>query len=539
MIAPKDSCMNTVLKGHGLSRAVRKALREGLQPLRNGCRLSGNIYSAGALCFLALLAGCRVGPPYHAPAPPAVTAPNYKESTVNFKDADGWKVASPQDAMLRGDWWEVFNEPELNALEAQLNINNENIKQYFQNYMAARAVIAEARAQYWPTVTANPSFTRARTSGNQSVSSTATTGRTYSLWNVPLDVSWTPDFWQKIRNEVREAQYAAQVSAADLQVEKLTEQSSLAEYFFEIRGQDMLQQILDATVAADQKTLDYNQAQYDTGVGDYISVAEAKTTLESAQAAAVNVALLRAQYEHAIAMLLGKIPTDFSIPVKPMLYTPPAIPTGVPSQLIERRPDIAAAERTLAEANATIGIGYGAFFPQVTISADGGFESATFKHLFDLNSGIWSVGPSISQIIFNGFLYRAELHQYVAQYNADLATYRQSVLNAFQQVEDSLAATRIYSQQILRQQQAVKDAQDYLNLELVRYNTGVDPYVDVVVAQTTLLNNQETLNSLQVNEMTSSVLLVQSLGGGWDRPQLPTPEQAGAKTTNANYTLQQ
>jgi NodT family efflux transporter outer membrane factor (OMF) lipoprotein len=301
----------------------------------------------------------------------------------------------------------------------------------------------------------------------------------------------------------------------------------------------MLQRILNETVVADQKSLDYNQAQYDTGVGDYISVAEAKTTLESAQAAAVNVGLLRAQYEHAIAMLLGKVPTDFSIPVKPMLYTAPPIPTGVPLQLAERRPDVAAAERTLAEANATIGIGYGAFFPQVTISADGGYQSSAIKHLFDWPSRFWSIGPSASQIIFDGGLYRAELHQYEATYNADLASYRQSVLTAFQQVEDYLVATRVYSQQIIRQQQAVKDAQDYLNLELVRYNTGVDPYVDVVVAQTTLLTNQESLNSLQVEEMTSAVELVQALGGGWDRSQLPTPSQVGAKTAKADYKIQQ
>jgi NodT family efflux transporter outer membrane factor (OMF) lipoprotein len=492
-----------------------------------------------ALAALVLATGCRVGPPYHAPAPTAVTAPNYKESTVNFHDADGWKVASPQDAMIRGNWWEVFHEPELNTLEEQLDIDNQNIKVSFENYMAARAMIAEARAQYWPTVTAAPSYSWSKSSGNLAHSTQANTGKTSTVWNAPVDVSWTPDFWGKIRNEVREAQYAAQVSAADLEVEKLTEQSSLAEYYFEIRGQDMLQQILDATVVADQKSLDYNQAQYDTGVGDYISVAEAKTTLESAQAAAVNVGLLRAQYEHAIAMLIGKNPTDFSIPVKPMLYAAPPIPTGVPSQLVERRPDVAAAERTLAEANATIGVGYGAFFPQVTISADAGFQASTLSKLFQWPSGIWSIGPSLSQTIFNGFLYRAELHQYEAQYNADLATYRQSVLTAFQQVEDYLAATRVYSQQIIRQQQAVKDSQDYLNLELVRYNTGVDPYVDVVVAQTTLLTNQETLNSLQVNEMTSAVQLVQALGGGWDRTQLPTPSQAGAKTTNADYKLQQ
>jgi NodT family efflux transporter outer membrane factor (OMF) lipoprotein len=497
------------------------------------------LFAAGTLSLLGLLSGCRVGPPYQAPAPTAVTAPNYKESTVNFHDAGGWKVASPQDAMLRGNWWEVFNDPELNALEEQLNINNENLKEYFQNYMAARAQIAEARAQYWPTITANPTWNRSKSSGSLSNSTQANVGKQSTLWNAPIDVSWTPDLWGKIRNEVHEAQYAAQVSAADLQLEKLTEQSSLAEYFFEIRGQDMLQQILNETVTDDQKSLDYNKAQYDTGVGDYISVAEAKTTLEAAQAAAINVGLLRAQYEHAIAMLLGKIATDFSIPVKPIVYTAPPIPTGVPSQLVERRPDIAAAERTLAEANATIGIGYGAFFPQVTISASGGFESSALTSLFSGPSRTWSIGPSVTQTIFNGFLYRAELHQYVAQYNADLANYRQVTLNAFQQVEDDMAATRIYSQQILREQLAVKDAQDYLSLELVRYNTGVDPYVDVVIAQNTLLSSQETLNALQVEEMVSAVQLVQALGGGWDRTQLPTPQQAGAKTTSADYKLQQ
>jgi len=495
--------------------------------------------SAAALGIMALASGCHVGPPYHAPAPPAVTAPNYKESTVNFQNEPGWKVASPQDAMIRGNWWEVFNEPELNALEEQLNLNNQNLKESFQNFMEARALIAEARSQYWPTITAAPAFSRSKTSANQSVSSTATTGRTTSLWNAPLDLSWTPDFWGKIRNQVHEAQYAAQASAADLEVEKLTEQASLAEYFFEIRGQDMLQTILNDTVAADQKALDANQGAYDAGTGDYISVVEAKSTLASAKAAATNVGLSRAQYEHAIAVLLGKIPSDFSIPVKPIIYTAPPIPTGVPSQLVERRPDIASAERTLAEANAEIGIGYGAFFPQLTISADGGFESATFKHLFDWPSRIWSIGPAASQVIFDGGLYRAALHQYSATYNADLASYRQTVLTAFQQVEDSLAATRIYSQQILNQQDAVKAAQQFVDLETQRYNSGVDPYVDLVQAQTTLLGDQQQLNSLEVEEMMSAVQLVQALGGGWDRSQLPTPAQVSAKVPSSDYKLQQ
>jgi len=487
---------------------------------------------------MALLAGCRVGPPYHPPTPPAVTAPNYKESTVNFHDTDGWKVANPQDAMIRGAWWEVFKEPELNGLETQLNVNNQSIKASFESYMEARALIAEARAQFWPTISAGPSWNRSRSSANLRNSATANTGQTSTLWSAPLDVSWTPDFFGKIRNEVREAQYTAQASEADLELEKLTEQASLAQFYFEIRGQDMLQKILDDTVAADQKALDSAQGAYDAGTGDYISVVEAKATLKAAQSSAINVGLSRAQFEHAIAVLLGKPATDFSIPVQPMIYAPPAIPTGVPSQLAERRPDVAAAERTLAAANATIGIGYGAFFPNVTLSATGGFESSLFKHLFDWPSRFWSIGPSASQIIFDGGLYRAELHQYEAIYNGDLATYRQTVLTAFQQVEDGLSSTRIYSQQILRQQEAVKAAQDFLDLEMQRYNSGVDPYVDVVTAQTTLLGDQETLNALQVQEMLSAVQLVQALGGGWDLSQLPTPKQTGAKVPNSDYAIQ-
>jgi NodT family efflux transporter outer membrane factor (OMF) lipoprotein len=491
-----------------------------------------------ALTTAVLMGGCRVGPAYHPPAPTPVTAPNYKESTVNFQDAEGWKVASPQDAMLRGKWWEVFNDSELNALEEQLNINNQNIKVSFENFMAARAVIDEARAQFWPTITLGPSWSRSRSSGNLRNSATANVGAASTLWSAPLSVSWTPDLWGRIRNQVRSDQYAAQVSAADLELEKLTEQASLAQYFFEIRGQDMLQQILNQTVEADQKALDAAQGAYDAGTGDYISVVEARTTLKSAQASAVNVGLSRAQYEHAIAMLVGRVATDFSIPVKPMIYTPPAIPTGLPSQLAERRPDVAAAERALAEANATIGIGYGAFFPQISLSASGGFESSTLKHLFDIPSRFWSIGPSASQVLFNGGLYRAALHQYEAIYNADLATYRQSVLTAFQQVEDGLSATRVYSQQILAQKDAVKAAQEFFDLEMERYKSGVDPFVNVLTAQTTLLNDQVTLNTLQVEEMISAVQLVQALGGGWDSSQLPTPSQVGAKVSNSDYSIQ-
>jgi NodT family efflux transporter outer membrane factor (OMF) lipoprotein len=513
-----------------------------------------------ALCFTTAMVnmlGCLVGPKYHPPTAPTPSAPNYKESTVNFQDTQGWRVASPQDSMLRGKWWEIFNDSELNELEEQVNVNNENVKEYLENLMVARAEIREARAQYWPTVTANPSFQRSRASANltnqfgantsggtggngttTSSGQTTNTGQQSTLWSFPIDVSWVPDLWGKIRNEVRQAQYAAQVSAADLENERLTEQASLAEYYFEIRGQDALQEILDKTVEADRKALDANQAAYDTGVGDYISVVEAQTTLEAAQSQAINLKVARAQYEHAIAVLVGKLATDFSIPVRPVLTSPPPIPVGVPSELLQRRPDVAAGERTLAEANATIGIGYGAFFPSLTLSASGGVESSTFKKWFSWPSRFWSIGPSISQTIFNGGLYRAELNQYTATYNSDLASYRQTVLVAFQQVEDNLAAVRLYSQQIERQQAAVNHAQEFLNLETGRYQTGIDPYIDVVTAQTTLLADQQTLATIQIEQMTSAVSLIEALGGGWDLSQFPTPAQLTQKPSKADYSLQ-
>jgi NodT family efflux transporter outer membrane factor (OMF) lipoprotein len=503
-------------------------------------RMKQNSSAAQSACTvlmsaMALLCGCHVGPAYHPPTAPAISAANYKESTVNFQDADGWKVAKPQDAMLRGKWWEIFNEPELNALEEQLLVDNQNLKASFQNFMEARAVVAEARSQFWPTVTLGPSVTRSRSSAN--LSGASSSNKTSSLWAAPIDVSWSPDFWGKLRNQLHEAQYAAQISAADLENEKLTEQAALAEYFFELRGQDQLRTLLEEAVAVDQKSLDAAQGAFDTGTGTQQAVLEAKATLQSAQAAAVNLGLARGQYEHAMALLLGKPATDFSIPVRPMVYAAPAIPTGVPAQLVERRPDIAAAERTLAEANAAIGIGYGAFFPQVTLGASGGLQSEKASNLFTSPSRVWSIGPSISQTVFDGGLYRAELHQYVATYNADLANYRQTVLTAFQQVEDGLLATRVYAQQIAREKEALAMVQQNLDLEQQRYASGIDPLADVLSVQSNVLATQETITSLQVEEMLSAVQLIQALGGGWDVSQLPTPQQAGARQPKTAYSL--
>ncbi len=492
--------------------------------------------SMAVLC--ATLAGCNVGPKY---LPPAMTAPQvYKESPTDSKGADEWSVAQPQDASLRGKWWEIYKDPDLNALEDQLNIDNQDVRQAFENFMRARAVVREVRSQYFPTISVGGSYNRSQTSSNvgSAVVTGAPSGKQAQLFSLPADVSWEPDLWGRVRNTVRASQYTAQLTAADLESERLTEQSSLAGYFFEIRGQDALQEILDDTVEADRKALDIAKKRYDNGVDDQISVVEAQTTLASAQSEAINNGIARAQYEHAIAALIGKPASTFSIPVQPGTSAPPAIPVGLPSQLLERRPDIAAAERNMAAANAQIGVAYAAFYPSLMLTASGGVESSAIKNLLEWPSRFWSVGPSISQTVYDGGLRRATVNQYIATYNANVAAYRQSVLTAFQQVEDSLAAVRILSQQIRRQQEAVDSSERFLKLQMGRYNSGIDPYIDVIIAQTTLLSNQLSLTSLKIQQMTASVQLIAALGGGWDRSQLPTPAEVEQKPSKSVTAIQ-
>jgi NodT family efflux transporter outer membrane factor (OMF) lipoprotein len=341
-----------------------------------------------------------------------------------------------------------------------------------------------------------------------------------------------------VRSQIREQQANAQLSAADLENEKLTEQTNLAVFFFELRGQDALQAIYAQTVADDQKSLDYTRAQYETGVGTQISVVEAENTLQNAQAAMTNLGVARAQYEHAIAVLVGTDPSSFSIPVKPLNATPPAVPIGVPSQLLERRPDIAASERAMAAANAQIGVATSAFYPNLTLSATGGLESSTFKHLFDIASRFWSIGGSVSQPVFDAGLRRATVNQYIQVYNADVATYRQTVLTAFGQVEDHLAEERILSSQLQQQEAALASAQRFVDLETARYQTGIDPYIDLVASQQTLLNDRQILANLHTQMMTASVQLIEALGGGWDSTQLPTAKQVSAKPKPVETTIQ-
>jgi NodT family efflux transporter outer membrane factor (OMF) lipoprotein len=513
--------------------------------------------AAGLSCVLT---GCMVGPKYSAPtAATTPSAPAYKETnpapakpatespqnTSEDPTLGGlgtWAVAQPQDALVRGKWWEIYKDLELNALEEQLNIDNQNIKQFFENFMAARALVREARTQFFPTVAVGPSITRSRSPGGAvTVAGGAGTAGGQGATNfitLPADATWVPDLWGKVRNTVHQAQYSAQISAADLENERLTEQTSLATFFFEIRGQDALQQILDATVAADQKSLELARSQFETGLSDRIAVVQAESTLQSAQSAATNLGVARAQFEHAIATLIGKSPSEFSIPVKPLLITPPSIPIGLPSQLLERRPDIAAAERTMAAANAQIGIAYAAYYPNVTLTAGAGFEGSAFTKLISWPSRFWSIGSSLSETVFDAGLRRATVNQFVATYNADLAAYRQTVLNAFQQVEDALATLRILTEQIQQQHQAVESTRTALDLEMKRYETGLDPYVDVVIEQNALLAAQQILAGIEIQRTAASVQLIEALGGGWDTSQLPTPQQVTEKPSKADTTIQ-
>lgn len=504
-------------------------------------KISAAFCAVIAAALSMMLAGCNVGPKY---VPPTTTAPQvFKESPTQFKEADGWKVAEPQDGTLRGKWWEIYNEPDLNALEEQLNVDNQNIRVSFENFMEARALVRETRSQLFPTISVGPSYSRSQASSNvgSSASGSGASGggsKQSQVFSLPGEASWEPDLWGKVRNAIHSSQYNAQVSAADLANERLTEQASLAEYFFQIRGQDALQKILDEAVDNDKKSLDSEQSRYDTGVDDQISLVQAQTTLASAQSAAINNHIARAQYEHAIATLIGKPASEFSIPVLAKTSAPPPIPVGLPSQLLERRPDVAGAERTMASANAQIGVAYAAYYPSLTISASGGMESSAIGKLLDAASRFWSVGPTLSETVYDGGLRRATVNQYIATYNGDLAAYRQSVLTAFQQVEDSLAAVRILSDQLVRQQEAVDHAQTYLKMEQARYDTGIDPYIDLAVAQSTLYGNEQELAGLQIQQMTASVQLIEALGGGWDKTQLPTPAQITAKPSGAETTIQ-
>ncbi len=469
-----------------------------------------------------LLPGCVVGPKYHRPS--VETPGTYKEVTPeDLKKMDGWKVAQPQDSALHGKWWEIFGDPQLNALEEQINISNQNVASAFANFMAARALVREARAQYFPTLSVGASATRQRTASS-SINGQAI-GTTFNQFSLPFDASWTPDLFGRVRNLVRAAAANAQASAADLENTRLTAQAELAVDYFQLRGQDALKQLLDATVVAYAESLKLTKALYENGIDSDESVAQAETQLEATRALDTSIGILRAQYEHAIALLVGQPASSFSIAVEPLKTPPPAIPFGVPSQLLERRPDIAASERLMAQANALIGVATAAYYPTVTLGASFGFESTKGSSWFTWPSRFWSVGPAIAETIYDGGLRRATVEQYRAQYDQTVANYRNTVLTAFQQVENNLSALRILSQEIQEQDTAIASAQRSLSLATDRYRLGIDPYLNVITAQTALFSNQQTAVNLRIEQIVDSVQLIEALGGGWDSSTLPSSQQ--------------
>ena len=476
----------------------------------NAAQLNNTVRLCASACLIAF-AGCSFAPKY---AKPSVQTPAaFKELTPEqFKDTDGWKTAEPKDNAIRGKWWEMFGDTNLNALEEQVNISNQTVAAAFANFLSARAVVKQARSQFFPAVSADPSVTRSR----QSVSRTGSNAPTLTEYSLPLDVLWEPDFWGSIRNTYKANKVEAQATVADLENTRLTIQSEVAADYFQLRSLDAQKELLDSTVRAYQESLNLTQTLHETGIASDQDIAQAETQLNTTKAQATDLGIQRAQLEHAIALLIGKPASAFSLATNSLAAKPVAIPFGVPSQLLERRPDVAAAERRTAEANAQIGVARAAYFPTITLSGSVGYQSTTAENLFSGPALVWSVGASLVETIFDAGRRKAVTEQAWANYQGTVANYRETVLTAFQEVEDDLASLRILSQELQQQDAAVASSQRYLNLANDRYKLGIDSYLNVITAQTTLLSNQRTAMNLRMEQMTASVQLIKALGGGWD-----------------------
>jgi NodT family efflux transporter outer membrane factor (OMF) lipoprotein len=476
----------------------------------NAAQLKNTVRLCTSVCMIAF-AGCSFAPKYAKPSVPTPAA--FKELTpAQFKETDGWKTAEPKDNALRGKWWEMFGDTNLNALEEQVNISNQTVAAAFANFLSARAVVKQARSQFFPTVTADPSVTRSR----QPLSRVGSSVPTLTEYSLPLDASWEPDFWGSIRNTYEANKLEAQATLADLENTRLTIQSEVAADYFQLHSLDSQKQLFDSTVRAYDESFKLTQVLHDTGIGSDQDVAQAETQLNTTEAQATDLGIQRAQLEHAIALLIGNPASAFSIATNSLAAKPVAIPFGVPSQLLERRPDVAAAERRTAAANAQIGVARAAYFPAVTLSGSVGYQSVSLTHFISAPNLAWSVGASLAQTIFDAGKRKAVTEQAWATYQASVANYRQTVLAAFQDVEDNLSTLRILSQEIRQQDAAVASSQRYLNLAQDRYKLGIDSYLNVITAQTTLLSNQRTALNLRMEQMTANVQLIKALGGGWD-----------------------
>ncbi len=468
---------------------------------------------AVAVAVAGLVAACAVGPDYKRPD--AGIPASYKEA------APGWKVAQPADQQDRGAWWTLYQDPQLDALEQKLNAANQTIAQYAAAYRQARALVGEARAAYFPTVGASAGATRSGNGASSSASSTtASRSGVYNSYNLQLDATWEPDLWGSVGRSVNAQKAGQQSAAADLANARLSAQATLAQTYFSLRALDANQKLLDETVAAYQRSLQLTQNQYAAGVAARSDVIQAQTQLQSAQASAIDNGVQRAQDEHAIAVLVGEPASSFSLPPMPLTATPPAVPAQVPSALLERRPDIASAERKAAAANEQIGIAIAAFFPSLTLSATGGFQSSVFSQLLTVPSRFWTVGPQLAATLFDAGLRRAKTEAARAAYDESVATYRQTVLTAFQDVEDNLASQRILEREIVVQQQAVESARQALAIVTNEYKAGTVGFLNVLTAQTTAFTAEQKLQTIAGQRMVSSVGLVKALGGGWDVSQM-------------------
>jgi len=473
---------------------------------------------------ILFLAACAVGPKYRAPSVPAPPA---------FKEIGNWKTAQPSDHNLGGNWWEIFQDPQLNALEQQIDVSNQNLKAAVAQYQEARAALRYARADYYPTGSIAPSAARERYSDNRPAS--ALGGTTFNDFVLPVDVSYQVNAWGRVSKSVESYREQAQVSAADLAVVNLTMHADLAIDYFAARTLDAEEKLLQNTVAQYEQALQLNEERYQGGLASEVEVEQARTILETTRAQLVDVGVARAQYEHAVAVLVGKPPADFSLPPLPLTTPPPPIPVGVPSELLERRPDIAASERRVASANAQVGLAKTAYYPLVNIVASGGFESGTITTLLQGPSALWSVGASAAATIFDGGRRHALNDQARAAYDSSVASYRQNVLSAFQQVEDNLAALRVLEQEAGVQATAVQSAQRSLDLSNTRYEGGVTSYLEVITAQNAALLDEVTAVNILGRRMASAVLLIEALGGGWERSSLPDrPECCGKLAMNGN-----
>ena len=471
---------------------------------------------AGALVTL-LLGGCMVGPEYKKPSAPM---------TPSYKEAEGWKLANPSDHLPRGQWWTIFGDPDLNALEAQIEPANQNLRIAEARLREARAQVRFNRAALFPTISANAGASSIRDSANRpflTPNSSTIPGIGHGSTGdilLGLDMSYEIDLWGRVRRTVASARREAEATAADLETARLSLQAELAMDYVELRAADAQQQLLDETVRAFEAALKLTTNRFEGGAAPKSDVAQAQTQLDTTRAQATDVAVQRTQFEHAIATLIGKPPAAFSLPARPLTTLPPGVPTGLPSELLERRPDIAAAERRVAEANEQIGIAKAAYYPTVVLNASIGFEGSSFGNLLNASSLFWSVGASITQLIFDGGRRRATSEATRANYDATVAAYRQTTLSAFQQVEDNLGALRILEQEAQQQRRAVESAQLSLQLFTNRYRGGVDNYLQVITAQAVTLANQRTDIDILRRRMDASVLLVKAVGGGWDASAL-------------------